>query len=62
MSAIPTMIMIKDDEEIIINAPDYDKFVEAGYTTKKAKVEKPAAESKVATPPTGAADTNANKS
>lgn len=61
MSAIPTMTMIKGDEEIIINAPDYDKFVEAGYEAKKAKVVKPKAEGEVVAPPTGTANTDANK-
>lgn len=61
MSAIPTMKMYKGAEVIVINAPDYDKYVDAGYSSKLAvKAEAP----KVATPeaPKVTAPVNENKS
>jgi hypothetical protein len=42
MATIPTIIMVKDDEEIIVNAPDRDKFVGLGYANKPAEKAKQA--------------------
>lgn len=51
MAAIPTMHMYKGDEVIIINTPDYDKFVGAGYDSKAPVVPKEPEAPKVPTAP-----------
>ena len=43
MAAIPTIKMIKDNEVIIVNAPDREKYLDAGYEDFKAEPAKEAA-------------------
>ena len=43
MAAIPTIKMVKDNEVIIVNAPDRDKYLNAGYEDFKAEPAKEAA-------------------